>query len=117
MSVYMAQETTTSKSKTVFVGLVASVSTTMASPTLAEPLVTKKGDDWRSRWLLRYILCAATMAFTGRAAPLAFLPLVLKESFGQSDGVIGLVIGRSPLSSLSPMHRPGSMPPPAQIEK
>mmetsp|Transcript_103184 Transcript_103184/g.291356 ORF Transcript_103184/g.291356 Transcript_103184/m.291356 type:complete len:537 (-) Transcript_103184:133-1743(-) len=54
----------------------------------------------RPRWLIRYTLAVATLAFAGRAVPLSFLPLVLKQRFSQPDSVIGIVMAIYPFSAL-----------------
>lgn len=55
---------------------------------------------WRQTWLLRYVLLVATMAFVGRTMPLTFLPLVLKDQFGQESAVIGAVMAVYPFAAL-----------------
>eukprot|EP00929_Paragymnodinium_shiwhaense_P035160 TRINITY_DN19023_c0_g1_i1.p1 TRINITY_DN19023_c0_g1~~TRINITY_DN19023_c0_g1_i1.p1 ORF type:complete len:520 (+),score=59.17 TRINITY_DN19023_c0_g1_i1:171-1730(+) len=66
----------------------------------AEHLLKKDDAPPRKRALLRYILVVATLAFTGRAAPLAFLPLVLKTDFDQPDYLIGIVMALYPMAAL-----------------
>mmetsp|Transcript_19431 Transcript_19431/g.61116 ORF Transcript_19431/g.61116 Transcript_19431/m.61116 type:complete len:559 (-) Transcript_19431:70-1746(-) len=59
-----------------------------------------RAPEARSKWFLRYVLFVAVLAFTGRAAPLSFLPLVLKDTFQQPGGVIGIVMATYPFSAL-----------------
>jgi len=56
--------------------------------------------DVVSRGLFRYILLVATLAFTGRALPLSFLPIVLQTDFKQSGTVVGIVMAIYPLGAL-----------------
>lgn len=67
---------------------------------LSVPLTTAGGDAQKRKWLLRYVLIVATLAFTGRAAPLSFLPLVLQSDFKQSDRIIGVIMAIYPFAAL-----------------
>lgn len=60
----------------------------------SSPTNTKK------KWLLRYVLSLAVLAFLGRALPLSFLSLALQTKFHQSTFVTGIVMSSYSLAAL-----------------